>query len=69
MSRERILEAMNGARAVTVPVKPALPVVLYYVTAVAMRDASVHFAEDVYAHDARLEGALAALTGAQSSLK
>jgi murein L,D-transpeptidase YcbB/YkuD len=35
-------------------------VILFYVTAVVMpEDGTVHFAEDIYRHDARLEKALA----------
>jgi murein L,D-transpeptidase YcbB/YkuD len=58
-TRERIVEAMNGARTLAVPLARPRPVVLYYVNALAGRDGSVRFSQDVYGHDARLERALA----------
>jgi murein L,D-transpeptidase YcbB/YkuD len=58
-SRERIVAAMNGERTQFVTLARPLPVVLYYVTALAAPDGSVRFADDVYGHDARLERALA----------
>jgi murein L,D-transpeptidase YcbB/YkuD len=58
-SRERIAAAMNGERTQFVTLAQPLPVVLYYVTALATSDGSVRFADDVYGHDARLERALA----------
>lgn len=67
-SRERIVAAMNGERTQLVTLARPLPVVLYYVTALATSDGAVRFADDVYGHDARLERALAdrpATTGAR----
>ncbi len=59
--RERILDAMNGQATVTVNLRRPIQVILFYITAVVMPDdGTVRFAEDIYAHDARLEKALAA---------
>jgi len=58
-TRERIVAAMNGNRTITVRLARPLPVVLYYVTAAVLEDGAIHFADDVYGHDARLERALA----------
>jgi murein L,D-transpeptidase YcbB/YkuD len=59
-TRERIVAAMNGERSQAVPLARRRTVVLYYVSALAGRDGSVQFAQDVYGHDTRLERALAA---------
>lgn len=40
------------------------PVVLFYTTAVAMPDGTIHFAADIYRHDQRLDRALAQRRGA-----
>lgn len=58
-TRKRIVEAVAGSRPLQVNLTRPLPVVLYYVTALAMPDGEVHFADDLYGHDARLESALA----------
>jgi len=58
-THERIMAAMNGDRTITVRLARPLPVVLYYVTAAVLEDGVIHFADDVYGHDARLERALA----------
>jgi murein L,D-transpeptidase YcbB/YkuD len=59
-TRERIVAAMNGERSQAVRLARERPVVLYYVSALADRDGSVRFAQDVYGHDERLDRALAA---------
>jgi murein L,D-transpeptidase YcbB/YkuD len=58
--RERVEAAMHGARTQRVALARPVRVVLFYTTAVVLGDA-VHFAHDVYGHDARLERALAAI--------
>jgi murein L,D-transpeptidase YcbB/YkuD len=60
-TREAILAAMKGTPAFRVPLTRPIRVVMYYVTAAVMpEDNSVHFVEDIYGHDSRLERALAA---------
>jgi L,D-transpeptidase YcbB len=59
-SRERILEAMEGPPSQRVDLARPLQVILFYVTAVVVaQEGAIHFADDVYGHDARLERALA----------
>jgi murein L,D-transpeptidase YcbB/YkuD len=58
-TQERIVAAMNGDdnRRVTLP--EPIQVVIFYTTAVVLpEDGSVHFAQDLYGHDARLDKAL-----------
>ena len=58
-TEERIKEAMNGKPSNLVRLKEPLRVVLYYVTATFIPgDQSIHFAEDIYRQDARLDKAL-----------
>jgi murein L,D-transpeptidase YcbB/YkuD len=57
-TRERIVRAMQGERTLGVTLARPLPVVLYYVTALASADGTVRFADDLYGHDGRLERAL-----------
>lgn len=58
-TRERILAAMNGERSQQVKLTRPIQVVLFYLTAVVMPgDGAVHFADDIYGHDRRLELAL-----------
>jgi len=59
--RARIDEAMTHAWSERVRLTRPIDVVLFYVTAVAMPDGTVHFAPDIYGHDARLDRALARL--------
>ena len=57
--RERILAAMNASRPRQVNLKRPIQVILFYITAVVMpEDGSIHFAEDIYGHDTKLDGAL-----------
>jgi len=59
---ERVATAMRDGRNERVELARPRQVVLYYLTAVVMPDTGlVHFADDVYRHDARLLRALAAL--------
>jgi murein L,D-transpeptidase YcbB/YkuD len=58
-AREQVAAAMRGSRSRTVSLATPVRVVFYYLTAVATDGGrSVHFAEDVYGLDARLESAL-----------
>lgn len=57
---ERIAAAMAGTRTLQVNLSRPVPVILYYVTAaVTPDDGLVHFADDIYGHDLKLERALA----------
>jgi L,D-transpeptidase YcbB len=58
---ERIARAMQAPRPERVALSRPRQVVLYYLTAIVMPETGVvHFAEDVYGHDATLDRALAA---------
>ena len=60
-TRERIEAAMAGPAPLRVDLKRPLPVILFYVTAMVIPvDGALHFADDIYGHDARLARALAA---------
>jgi murein L,D-transpeptidase YcbB/YkuD len=56
---ERIEAAMNGERPTQVNLKEKLRVILFYDTAYVDSKGVVHFADDYYGHDAKLEKALA----------
>jgi murein L,D-transpeptidase YcbB/YkuD len=56
---ERIESAMASGSPVQVNLKPALTVLIFYDTAHVDSHGVVHFADDYYGHDARLEAALA----------
>ena len=59
---ERVAARMREARTERVELSRSRQVVLYYLTAVVMPDTGqLHFADDVYRHDARLTRALGAL--------
>jgi murein L,D-transpeptidase YcbB/YkuD len=59
-TRERILAAMSARTSRRVNLTRPIEVVLFYLTAVVMaEDGTIHFAEDIYRHDARLDRALA----------
>ena len=58
-TRERIDAAMRGERPTQVNLKNRLTVFLFYDTAYVDSKGLVHFADDYYGHDARLEKALA----------
>jgi L,D-transpeptidase YcbB len=58
-TRDRIIAAMNGPRPLQVNLTRPIQVILFYITAAVMPDdGSVHFAQDIYGHDARLDRAL-----------
>jgi murein L,D-transpeptidase YcbB/YkuD len=55
-TRDRILEAMNGPTSQRIELSRPIRVVLFYLTAVVTpEDGEIHFAEDIYGHDARLD--------------
>jgi murein L,D-transpeptidase YcbB/YkuD len=55
-TRDRILDAMNGDHSARAPLTKPIRVVLFYLTAVVTpEDGAVHFALDIYGHDARLD--------------
>ena len=59
-TRERIKAAMAGTSPLRVDLTRALPVILFYMTAMVMpADQAPHFADDIYGHDTRLARALA----------
>ncbi len=59
-TRQRILSAMAGERPVSVSLPRPIQVILNYTTAVVMpEDGTIHFADDIYRHDTRLDRALA----------
>ena len=59
--RERSLQAMNGEQPTRVFLKNALPVIIFYTTAIVRpSDETVFFYEDIYHHDKILEEALRA---------
>jgi murein L,D-transpeptidase YcbB/YkuD len=59
-NRTRIETAAGGKATVHVTLAKPIQVVLFYTTAAVMpADGSVHFADDIYRHDARLERTLA----------
>jgi murein L,D-transpeptidase YcbB/YkuD len=58
---EQIAAAMNGTRTQQVNLSAPVPVILYYLTAaVSPDDGLLHFADDLYGHDAALDRALKA---------
>jgi murein L,D-transpeptidase YcbB/YkuD len=57
---ERIAAAMNGTRTMRVDVVPAIPVFIFYTTAIVRADDTVEFFEDIYGLDAVLDRALTA---------
>jgi murein L,D-transpeptidase YcbB/YkuD len=60
-TRARIEEAMAGSTTQRVDLLQPIPVILFYMTAMVMpSDQTLHFAPDIYGHDAALARALAA---------
>jgi len=58
-TRERIEAAMEGKTSLRVDLAQPLPVILFYMTAMLLpSDPALHFADDIYGHDARLARAL-----------
>ena len=52
---ERIADAMQGTKTVTVELSRPIPVLIVYATAVALENGEVRFFEDIYGEDAKLE--------------
>jgi L,D-transpeptidase YcbB len=60
-TRERVQQAMAGSTSQRVDLSRPIQVILFYSTAAFMPETgAVHFAEDIYRHDLRLDRALAA---------
>ena len=57
-AREQVVEAMNGANNRRVDLAEPIQVVIFYTTVAVLADGTVHFAPDVYGHDARLDKVL-----------
>jgi murein L,D-transpeptidase YcbB/YkuD len=58
-TRDRIVAAMQAPRPQRVDLPKPLQVILFYITAVVMpEDGTIHFADDIYGHDAKLDRAL-----------
>ena len=58
-TRKRIVEAMNSSHSLRVELARPIQVILFYITAVVTpEDGAIHFAEDIYGHDAGLQRAL-----------
>lgn len=59
-TRARIVAAMNARQPRRVNLARPIQVILFYITAAVMpEDGTIHFAEDIYGHDVRLDRALA----------
>jgi murein L,D-transpeptidase YcbB/YkuD len=58
-TRDRILLAMHGTQTFSVRLARPIQVLLFYTTAAVMpEDGTIHFADDIYGHDATLDKAL-----------
>jgi murein L,D-transpeptidase YcbB/YkuD len=65
-TRDRILSSMAGTQSLHIKLSRPVRVILFYATAAIMpEDGTIHFAEDIYRHDARLDRALARRSAAQ----
>jgi murein L,D-transpeptidase YcbB/YkuD len=63
---DRIAQAMQAHESTRVDLAAPIDVVLFYMTAAVWpEDDAVHFADDIYGHDAALERALATVTSAR----
>jgi murein L,D-transpeptidase YcbB/YkuD len=61
-TRDRILAATMGSQTIHVKVPRPIQVLLFYTTAAVMpEDGTIHFPEDIYRHDLRLDRAIDAL--------
>jgi len=59
-TRDRIVSAMAATQSARVRLPRPIQVILFYTTAVVMpEDGTIHFVDDIYRHDARLDRALA----------
>ncbi len=58
-TRDQILAATRGTQTIHVRLPRPIQVILFYTTAAVMpEDGAIHFADDIYRHDARLDQAL-----------
>lgn len=58
-TRDRIVAAMHGNRTLQVNLARPIQVIIFYITAAVLpEDGAIHFAEDIYRHDERLDRAL-----------
>jgi len=57
---ERVAEGLALQSETQIPLTDAIPVVIYYTTAVARRDGTIAFYDDIYGHDVALRRALLA---------
>lgn len=58
-TRDKIVAAMNAPQSCRVNLARPIQVILFCVTAVVIpEDGTIHFADDIYGHDARLDRAL-----------
>ena len=57
---DRVAKEMARTTEMAVPLRKPVPVVIFYTTAVARRDGTISFYDDLYGHDKALEQALAA---------
>ncbi len=65
-TRDRIVSAMEGTQSLHVRLPHPIQVILFYTTAVVMpEDGTMHFANDIYRHDARLARVLASPTASR----
>jgi murein L,D-transpeptidase YcbB/YkuD len=66
-TRDVVEAAMSGAETRRVPLGKAMPVLIFYTTAVVRADGTVWFYPDVYGHDRELAEALRAGTDSQGN--
>ena len=67
-SRERIVAAMDGPQTAAVTLSQPVAIAIFYLTAmVTPEDGVIHFADDIYRHDASLHQALERLCGSKTS--
>jgi murein L,D-transpeptidase YcbB/YkuD len=58
-NRDAILAAMSGPVSRRVDLTRPIQVILFYITALVMpEDGAIHFADDIYRHDTKLDRAL-----------
>ncbi len=62
---ERIADAMQGTKTVSVRLSQPIPVLIVYATAVALENGEVRFFEDIYGQDTKLEELLGNSTSAE----
>jgi murein L,D-transpeptidase YcbB/YkuD len=60
-TRQAVLQAQLGSSTVRAPLSRAMPVIVWYTTAVAAPDGKARFYADIYNHDRTLDQALRAL--------